>query len=73
MNGHPHQIQSEYPQGAPGNVCTCVQSAVLSPCLTSACTSTWYLLREKQHVEVNFDHLYYMWDLKPSCKRILML
>lgn len=24
VNGHPHQIQPEYPQGAPGNVCTCV-------------------------------------------------
>lgn len=54
-------------------MCVPVFTAVLSPCLISASTSTWYLLKEKQHVEVNFDHLYYMWDLKPSYKRVLML
>lgn len=53
-------------------MCVPVFTAVLSLCLTSASTSTWYLLKGKQHAEVNFDHLYYMWGLKPSCKWILI-
>lgn len=30
VNGHPHQIQSEYPQGGLGNVCTCVHCCAKS-------------------------------------------
>lgn len=46
VNGHPLQIQSEYPQGAPGNVCS-VFAAVLSPCLTSASTRPLVPLKRK--------------------------